>query len=186
MSSPNTGQITAANAGGTSDVSLLTAGSFFSVNLPDGPNTVLIDLSGTWSASGGLQVLFVPTQNPAVVTATTLVRVIVQSSITAQVDNSKNGLVSGATGTFFFGQNGAGTIYVVAPSSTWSGTANITIRFGPGVLCKHGVIGRGQQRIGRVLSTSDGRGSRRDTWDRRNSKDATRGLAWKRRGFFET
>lgn len=126
-----TKSISAANSGGTSDVANLTENSFVSINTGDGPNTVLIDLSGSWSGTGGLLALFVPTQSPTSTTQTSLVRTIPQTDIVAQSNNNTNGLVSAVTGSFSLGVNGAGTVYIVGPSD-FSGPASVTLRVGPG------------------------------------------------------
>jgi len=120
-----TSQITLANSGGTSAVANLTKGSYASINTQDGPNTVTIDLAGTWSQTGGLSVLFVPLQSPSVTTEP--VQTIPQSALTARSNGNTSGITSAVQDTFTLGINGAGTLYVISGSATFSGPVTITL-----------------------------------------------------------
>jgi hypothetical protein len=120
-----TSQITAANSGGTSAVANFSKNSYVSINTQDGPNTVTIDVAGTWSQAGGLTVLFVPLQSPTLTTEP--VQTIPQSSLTARSNGNTSGITSAVQDTFTTGINGAGTLYVIAGAPTFSGPATITL-----------------------------------------------------------
>lgn len=126
----NTSQITLANSGGTTVPANFTPGSYGSVNLPGGPNTVTVDVSGTWSQTGGLLALFAPTQGPS--TGTVVVRTIPQSSFRSKTAGTFNGLVSGCNDSFDLGINGAGTLYIIAGSGALTGTPLVSLSSGVG------------------------------------------------------
>jgi hypothetical protein len=120
-----TSQITLANSGGTSAVANFTKGSYASINTQDGPNTVTIDLAGTWSQTGGLSVLFVPLQSPSVTTEP--IQTISQTTLTPRNPANTSGLASAVQDTFTVGINGAGTLYVISGSATFSGPVTVTL-----------------------------------------------------------
>jgi hypothetical protein len=120
-----TSQIKLANSGGTTSPSSFTVGSYASIQTQDGPNTVTIDLVGTWSQTGGLSVLFVPLQSPSFTTEP--VQTIPGTALTARNPANTNGLASGVQDTFTLGVNGAGTLYVIAGSATFTGPVTVTL-----------------------------------------------------------
>jgi len=101
-----------------------TTGSYISVPTTDGANAVTIDVSGTWTGTGGLSIW-------AVASGSTNPRVLAQSSL--QNINTKDylGITSGATGQWTTTVTGGGTVYVVAPSSL-TGSVTVSLRIGGG------------------------------------------------------
>lgn len=132
ISSPSTTIITVPNLGGVTNLALFTPGSFAAITTQDGPNSVMIDISGTWSQTSGLSVLFISTQvNPGTF-GNPPVRTIPQSDIVAWADRNTSGLASGVTGAFTLGIDGAGVLYVIAGSGTLTGTPLVNLRCGIG------------------------------------------------------
>jgi hypothetical protein len=122
----NAGSITTANSGGATVPANFTSTAVVSLFISnDGPNTVTIDIGGTWSQSGGLLALFVTLGG-------SVVRTIPQTDIVSDQTPGNTGLTSGVSDKFTLGVNGAGTLYILAGSGTWSGSALVILRSGPG------------------------------------------------------
>ena len=126
-----TGSIVLPNSGGATNPSAFTLGSYISINTPDGPNTVTVDISESWAQSGGLLIYYQTTQSPGITAP--VVRVYPQSYIVADSNGNTSGLVSGANDKFTFGLNGACTVWVIAGSGALTGAPTVSLRSGPGV-----------------------------------------------------
>jgi len=122
------------SAANTSGASLpLAQNSFAQAPTSDGENNVSIDVGQTgetWSGSGGMTVYFAPIPTISTIQYPTL-RPINNSDITQFSNHNTNGITSGVSDQFATTVNGAGTIYVVAPSG-FTGQVTVTIRVGPG------------------------------------------------------
>lgn len=125
LASPPSGDTKTLTVGNSAGVSLPpTPLSFIAVPTSDGPNAVTIDVSGTWTGTGGLSVW-------TVTSGSTTPRVVASTSLCNTATKDFLGITSGATGQFTTTISGGGTVYVVAPSNL-TGSATVTLRVGVG------------------------------------------------------